>query len=69
MASEHKCDLIDLEMYLLVESPKAFKASFCREQMDPVWLSKSLVQKGPTKDDGSYVFTMPRWIADEKGLI
>jgi hypothetical protein len=21
MASEHKCDLIDLEMYLLVESP------------------------------------------------
>ena len=55
-----KSDLVDIEAKLIGESAAAYRIDDGERKE---WVPKSLVER-----DGD-TFTMPRWIADEKGLI
>ena len=57
-------DLVDLTLECTGETPKAFKIHHWTERGGDVdiWLPKSLVER-----EGS-LFTMPEWLAIEKGL-
>jgi len=56
-----KSDLVDVEAVLVHETEKAYLVD--SGSGDKIWLPKSLVEY----DDGT--FTMPEWLAMEKGLI
>lgn len=55
-----RSDLVDLELILLCETPRAY---LVEGDFGKAWLPKSQVER-----DG-YVFTMPRWLAEEKELV
>jgi hypothetical protein len=54
-------DLVDIEAELLHETPGAYRIY---DGKTTCWLPKSQVERN---DDGT--FTMPRWLATEKGLV
>lgn len=56
-----RSDLIDIAADLKYETPKAYLVT---DGTTEVWLAKSLVERN---DDGT--FTMPEWVAKDKGLI
>jgi len=60
--SSGKSNLVDLNLDLHHETDKAFLVSNGRT--DKVWLPKSQVE-----DNGDNTFTMPEWLAYDKGLI
>lgn len=56
-----KSDLVDIAAELKVETPAAFKIF---DGTTTEWVPKSQVERN---DDGT--FTMPEWLAKEKGFI
>ena len=56
-----KSELFDVAVEILVETPKAWRLS---DGVKEEWFPKSQVEKN---DDGT--FTMPIWLAKEKGFI
>lgn len=54
-------DLVDIALDLKAETEKAFQVS---DGVTTVWLPKSQVERN---SDGT--FTMPEWIAMQRGLI
>lgn len=56
-----RSDLIDVAAEVLVETEKAFRID---AGFGPEWVPKSQCERN---DDGT--FTMPEWLAKEKGLI
>jgi hypothetical protein len=55
--------LVDLTLDLKHETEKAYLVWTGKKGQDPVWVAKSLVER-----DGR-IFTMPTWLAEERGLI
>jgi len=62
-----KSDLVDLEMKIHGESQAAVLASDDGEKTKAVWLPKSQIEIEPTQS-GTYIVTMPAWLAEEKDL-
>lgn len=56
-------DLVDVEATIVHETPAAYLVDAGGPQK--IWLPKSQVEYDPT--DGT--FAMPRWLAEEKGLV
>lgn len=56
-----RSDLVDIEANLVGETEKAFRIS---DGVESVWVPKSQVEH-----DGDGTFTMPEWLAKEKGFI
>lgn len=54
-------ELVDIEAELRHETPAAYRIY---DGKNTVWLPKSQVE---ANNDGT--FTMPRWLAEEKGLV
>jgi len=61
-------ELIDDACQQHHETDRAFLGSDC-ERDTAVWLPKSQVERGDAKGGGVYVFTMPEWLAVDKGLV
>lgn len=57
-----RSDIIDLTGVVMMETDKAWRVDF--GELAPVWLPKSQVEF-----DGDKTFSMPEWLAMEKGLI
>ena len=55
--------LVDIKLRLLLETDKAWKVTEGHRH-DAVWLPKSQVEY----DEASGEFTMPQWLAAEKGF-
>jgi hypothetical protein len=65
-----KSELIDVELYLIGETEKAFTFTEGGDNAEPFWLPKSQIELGPVSDrDGSVEVVVPRWLAEEKGLV
>ena len=64
--SAGRSDLVDVDdVTFMHETPGEFGAYLVKTTKDrEVWIPKSQCERN---DDGS--FTMPRWIAEEKGLV
>ena len=62
MRTSGQSDIIDIAADLKHETEKAFLIDSGDEK--PVWVAKSQVDKN---DDGT--FSMPEWLAKDKGLI
>lgn len=64
-----KSDLVDIEAKLIAQSPKAWKITLGEVDEDDLlvtyWLPKSQCEYDPDTKR----FTMPEWLAYEKGLI
>jgi hypothetical protein len=60
--SQYRCDLFDLEAKVVRETPTAYKLAYGGPE--DIWLSKAWVENN---HDGT--FTMPRWLAVERGLL
>ena len=61
-------EIVDIEMQLHHETPKAILCSLGGKRDKGIWLAKSLVEY-VTKKQNIIVVTMPQWLAYEKGLI
>ena len=65
--------LIDLELVQKASSPKAYGVTQYEEDEDLIWLPKSQVERGEKLNTRGnydhYEYTMPEWLAKEKGLI
>ena len=62
-------ELIDVACQQHHETEKAYLVSDDGERENAVWLPKSQVERGDAKGSGVYVFTMPEWLAVDKGLV
>ena len=61
-------ELVDLTLQQHHETDKAFLVSDDGNREKAVWLPKSQVERGDAKGRGVYIFTMPTWLATDKGL-
>ena len=61
-------EIVDVEMQLHHETPKAILCSTNGDRGKAVWLAKSLVEY-VTQHHNVITVTMPQWVAFEKGLI
>ena len=57
-----KSDLVDVDATVRIDRPKSLLLDHGGEE--PAWVPKSLVE-----DNGDGTFTMPEWLALEKGMI
>lgn len=67
-----RSDLVDLTLFLHVETDKAWRVSDNGSDTKAVWLPKSQVEMEPlpgSKGGREAVFTIPEWLAIEKGLV
>lgn len=65
-----RSDLVDLTLHLHHETSLAYRVSDDGEDKGAVWLPKSQVEVemlGPRGNEG--IFTLPQWLAQDKGLI
>ncbi len=62
-------ELIDVACQQHHETDGAFLVSDNGERDTAVWLPKSQVERGDAQGGGVYVFTMPEWLAVDKGLV
>jgi hypothetical protein len=56
-------ELVDLELYFVTDTDLSWGVKEDEEDDDIIWLSKKLVER-----DGK-TFTIPEWLAIEKGLV
>ena len=61
-------ELVDLDLQLHHEAPKAILCSKDGDRSKGVWLAKSLVEY-EMKCNNIITVTMPQWLAFDKGLI
>ena len=61
-------EIVDIEMQLHHETPKAILCSKDGDRKTAIWLAKSLVEY-VIKKQNIILVTMPQWVALEKGLI
>lgn len=59
-----RSDLVDVQLVVNHETDKAWRVSPWGGPGEPCWLPKSQAQH-----NGERSFTMPRWLAEEKGLV
>jgi len=64
-----KNELTDVACQLHHETDKAFLVSDDGDREKAVWLPKSQVEQGDAKGKGVFIFTMPEWLAADKGLV
>lgn len=66
-----RSDLVDLTLFIHVETAAAYRVSDTGEDKDGVWVPKSQVEveEVPGKKGRVAVFTMPEWLATDKGLV
>lgn len=57
--------LVDLAMHLHAETAKAYKLSENGNEAFAQWVPKSLVEH----DEDDDIFTMPQWMAEQRGWI
>ena len=62
-------ELLDLTLSQHAETDRAYGVSDTGDRADIVWLPKSQVERGARKSAGIYEFTVPEWLALDKGLI
>lgn len=62
-------ELIDVACQLHHETGKAYLVSDDGSREKAVWLPKSQVERGAAKKGGVFIFTMPEWLATDKGLV
>jgi hypothetical protein len=62
--SEHASNLVDIAAEFRHETDKAYLIS---DGGNPVWVPKSQVEH--YAQGGTEIFTMPEWLAKDKGLI
>lgn len=63
-----RSDLIDIDVRLLQETERAVQVTLDTEKHG-VWLTLSKVELSPTGKPGIYSLTLPKWLANERGLI
>ncbi len=61
--------LIDVTLQMHHETDKAFLVSDDGNREKAIWLPKSQCERGDPKGKGVFEFTMPEWLAMDKGLI
>lgn len=64
-----KKELVDLELWLHHETAGAYLVSELGDSDDSVWLPKSQCEKYERKNGEIWEFSLPEWLAKEKGLI
>lgn len=64
-----RSDLVDIEMVIHHRTPNAILASDDGDRDLAVWLPHSAIEIEPTKTAGTYIVTMPKRLAIEKGLV
>lgn len=62
-------EVVDVACQQHHETEKAYLVSDSGDRDDAVWLPKSQVERGDAKGGGVYLFTMPEWLAVDKGLV
>lgn len=62
-----RSDLVDIKMFVHVETERAILASATGEKSDAVWLPKSQIEREHLYASTSKI-TMPEWLAIEKEL-
>jgi hypothetical protein len=64
-----KSDLLDMKLFVHVETKRAILVSDDGEKENAVWLPLSQIEFVATKDKGIFEVTLPEWLAKEKELI
>lgn len=64
-----RSDLVDIEMVIHYRTPNAILASDAGDRDCAVWLSISTIEIEPTKTAGTFIVTMPKRLAEDKGLV
>lgn len=64
-----RSDLIDLTLQVHHETEKAFLVSDDGDRKRAQWLAKSQCERGEPKGSGVFEFSMPEWLATEKGFV
>ena len=62
-------EVIDVTLRMHHETEKAFLVSDDGDKDKAVWIPKSQCERGDAKGAGIYEFTLPEWLALDKGLI
>lgn len=65
-------ELVDLMLFIHVETDLAYRVSDTGEDKDGVWVPKSQVEIEETPSDRTgrtAIFTMPEWLAIDKKLV
>ena len=60
---------VEIDAYLHKQTPDAYLISLDEDEDEAVWVPKSLAKIVEDGDDDVYVFSMPEWLALDKGLI
>lgn len=64
-----KSELVDIEARLVHQTEKAYLLDAGHADKRYEWVAKSVVETDVDRSGDSGIFTMPRNIAEEKGLI
>ena len=64
-----KKEIADLELWLHHETAAAYLVSELGERDKAVWLPKSQCEKYERKNGEVWEFSVPQWLAEEKGLV
>lgn len=64
-----RSDLIDVTLQVHHETDKAFLVSDDGDRTKAVWVAKSQCERGDSKSSGIFEFSMPEWLATEKGFV
>lgn len=66
-----RSDLIDVTLQVHHETDKAFLVSDDGDRTKAVWVAKSQCERGDRAPIGKgiYEFSMPEWLATEKGFV
>lgn len=65
---KYDSDLVDVEVHVHHETPKAWRVSDTGDDEDGVWVPKSQCEL-KMKDAIKGTITLPEWLAKEKGFI
>lgn len=57
-----------VEVHFVREERSSAAARCFTFEGSPVWIPKSQIEDEDPREDGSIVITLPRWLAEKKGL-
>lgn len=62
-------EIVEIELHMHTQTDKAWKLSDDGEPKNAKWAPKAEVQRGDKVSTGAYKFTLPEWLAIDRGWV